>query len=80
MQRQSPPNQHLFAKAAIGFIFCISSHATLAAAGGQANSQPGAVAAETRAKNPNRAAVRAKVEEPRIPTKPQRPVMPLKQK
>lgn len=80
MQRQSPPNQHLFAQAAIGFIFCMGSHATLAAGGGQANSQPGAAVAETRAKNPKRAPVRAKVEEPRIPTKPQRPVMPLRQK
>jgi len=78
MHCQSFQYSRPLARTAIGFLLCLGSYAALA--GGQASTPAGDVTAETPAKNPKHVAVRAKVEEPRIPTKPQRAVKQLKQK
>lgn len=77
MHCQFYPYPRRFARTAIGFLLCLGSHAALAAAG-QASTLSADVTAETPAKNPKKVVVRAKVEEPRIPTKPQRAVKQLK--
>lgn len=75
-----PHPRRLLAMSAAGLLFSLGASQCMAAAPAQPAPQPASAAPVEKAQKPMHKVIRTRVEPPRVPTRPQRPVKQLRPK